>query len=158
MRPVISTRSLAKVEFMQKKNGEFEIDTDRERLDVAAIQRFLSEESYWAQSRSLEQTRTAIDNSICFGLYHDGRQIGFARVVSDCATFAYIGDVFVLDEYRGRGLSKWLMETIIAHPDMQGLRRWLLATRDAHGLYAQFDFAELRYPERWMERAAPDAY
>jgi GNAT superfamily N-acetyltransferase len=91
-------------------------------------------------------------------MYDGDRQIGFARVVSDLATFAYVGDVFVLKEFRGQGLSKWLMETIVEHPDLQGLRRWLLATKDAHGLYAQYGFAPLRFPERWMERTAPDAY
>ena len=137
---------------------EYTISTDKERLDLAVIHKFLSEESYWAGERSLEQTTTAIENSICFGLYHGERQIGFARVVSDKATFAYIGDVFVLSEYRGQGLSKWLMQVIIDHPELQGLRRWVLATKDAHGLYEQFEFAQLRYPERWMEKTAPNAY
>ncbi len=99
-----------------------------------------------------------MQNSICFGVYCGEQQIGFARVVSDQATFAYVGDVFVLEEFRGRGLSKWLMEAIISHPDLQGLRRWVLATRDAHGLYEKFGFHELKFPERWMERPAPDAY
>jgi GNAT superfamily N-acetyltransferase len=137
---------------------ELEINTDKSRLDVDVIHRFLSEESYWAQTRTLEQTKTAIENSLCFGIYHGGRQIGFARVVSDFATFAYVGDVFILSEFRGRGLSKRLMETIVAHPNLQGLRRWLLATRDAHGLYEQFEFSSLKFPDRWMERTAPDAY
>lgn len=136
----------------------FEITTDKGRLEIEMIQGFLSEESYWAQTRSLEQTKRAIQNSLCFGVYAGNRQIGFARVVSDFATFAYVGDVFVLSEFRGRGLSKRLMETILAHPDLQGLRRWLLATRDAHGLYEQFEFSPLKVPERWMERTAPDAY
>jgi GNAT superfamily N-acetyltransferase len=136
----------------------FVISTDKARLQPEAIQKFLSEESYWAKSRTYEQTVRAIENSMCFGLYLDDRQIGFARVVSDQATFAYIGDVYILDDFRGRGLSKWLMETILSHPDLQGLRRWLLATRDAHGLYAQYDFTPLKVPERWMERNAPNAY
>ncbi|MGD9629896.1 MAG: GNAT family N-acetyltransferase [Pyrinomonadaceae bacterium] len=138
--------------------GEYTISTDKARLDLDVIHRFLSEESYWAGERTLEQTKTAIDNSICFGLYHGDRQIGFARVVSDKATFAYVGDVFVLSEYRGQGLSKWLMQVIVHHPELQGLRRWVLATKDAHGLYEQFEFAALRHPERWMERTAPNAY
>src|SRR4030095_15593996 len=115
------------------KEPLIEISTDKQRLDVDAIYRFLSEESYWANTRSLGQTRTAIENSLCFGVYLDDRQVGFARVVSDFATFAYVGDVFILTEYRGRGLSKRLMDVIVAHPDLQGLRRWLLATKDAHG-------------------------
>lgn len=138
--------------------GEFTISTDKGRLDLAVIHTFLTEESYWAATRSIEQTETAIENSICFGLYHGEKQIGFARVVSDKATFAYVGDVFVLSQYRGKGLSKWLMQMIVDHPELQGLRRWVLATKDAHGLYEQFEFAELRHPERWMEKTAPNAY
>ena len=137
---------------------KMEISTDKQRLDIEMIHRFLVEESYWAKTRTFEQTKTAIENSLCFGVYDEGQQVGFARVVSDRATFAYLGDVFILDAYRGRGLSKQLMETIVAHPELQGLRRWLLATKDAHGLYEQFDFASLKFPERWMERTAPDAY
>lgn len=143
---------------MRSTRGEFEIDTDRSRLQVDVIHAFLRDESYWARERTLEQTKTAIENSICFGLYLGERQIGFARVVSDKATFAYVGDVFVIEEFRGRGLSKWLMQVIVENPELQGLRRWVLATRDAHGLYRQFDFAELRFPERWMEKTAPNAY
>lgn len=143
---------------MDSGSGEFQISTDKDRLQIDVIHEFLSRESYWARERLIDQTRTAIANSICFGLFYLDRQIGFARVISDKATFAYIGDVFVIDEFRGRGLSKWLMETIIGHPELQGLRRWVLATRDAHGLYGQFGFADLEYPDRWMERAALKAY
>lgn len=140
------------------KLSDFVIDTDKTRLDVDAIHDFLSNESYWARRRTREQTVRAIENSICFGLYHGTRQIGFARVVSDRATFAYVGDVFVIDEFRGRGLSKWLMATMLEHGELQGLRRWVLATRDAHGLYGQYGFDGLKHPDRWMELAAPDAY
>lgn len=143
---------------MDRTKQEFRISTDKSKLQPEEIQRFLSEESYWAKERTYDQTLKAIANSICFGLYFEDRQIGFARVVTDQATFAYLGDVYVLEEFRGRGLSKWLMETILSHPDVQGLRRWLLATRDAHGLYAQFGFTALKVPERWMERPAPNAY
>ena len=143
---------------MQWTRDEFTIDTDKSRLDVDAIQSFLENDSYWARSRTREQTERAIENSICFGLYCDKQQIGFARVVSDCATFAYVGDVYVIDEFRGRGLSKWLMQAMLEHADLQGLRRWVLATRDAHGLYSQFGFRELVHPDRWMERPAADAY
>ena len=142
----------------EASRGEFLITTDKQRLDLDMIQSFLADDSYWAQNRTVEQTKRAIENSICFGVFQGDKQVGFARVVSDLATFAYIGDVFVLEEYRGRGLSKWLMETIVNYSQLQGLRRWVLATRDAHGLYAQFEFAELRHPDRWMERTAPDAY
>jgi GNAT superfamily N-acetyltransferase len=143
---------------MDWQNGEFTISTDKSRLDIDAIHKFLSEESYWANRRSREKTVIAIENSICFGVYHGETQIGFARVVSDQATFAYIGDVYITNEFRGRGLSKWLMETIVAHPDLQGLRRWVLATRDAHGLYEKTGFGPLVHPDRWMELTAPDAY
>jgi GNAT superfamily N-acetyltransferase len=142
----------------QWQREAFVISTDKSRLQPEEIQRFLREDSYWARERTYEQTLKAIENSICFGLYFEDRQIGFARVVSDQATFAYLGDVYVLEEFRGRGLSKWLMETIISHPDLQNLRRWILATQDAHGLYAQYDFTPLKFPERWMERPAPNAY
>ena len=143
---------------MKVANGKYEIDTDNGRLQTDFVQNFLTNESYWARERTIEQTITAIENSICFGVYHDERQIGFARVISDLATFAYVGDVFIIDEFRGQGLSKWLMETIISHTDLQGLRRWVLATRDAHSLYEKFGFQALKFPERWMERAAPNAY
>src|SRR5688572_22334382 len=143
---------------MELKRDGFVISTDRSRLDIEAVQDFLVQDSYWARERTPEQTRTAIENSICFGVYDGDRQVGFARVVSDCATFAYLGDVYIIREYRGQGLSKWLMETVISHPDLQGLRRWVLATRDAHSLYAKFGFMELVHPERWMERPAPNAY
>lgn len=141
-----------------KYNGKFTICTDKAKLQLSMIHEFLSQESYWAKGRTLEQTQRAIDNSWCFGVYIEDKQIGFARVVSDCATFAYVGDVFIIEEFRGQGLSKWLMETIISHPELQGLRRWVLATRDAHALYEKFGFHELTFPERWMERPAPDAY
>ncbi|HRH40734.1 MAG TPA: GNAT family N-acetyltransferase [Pyrinomonadaceae bacterium] len=140
------------------QRDKFEISTEKSRLQIDVIQRFLSEESYWAQNRTFEQTRTAIENSVCFGVYDADKQIGFARVISDFATFAYIGDVFVLSEYRGQGISKWLMETMLGHPDLQGLRRWILATKDAHGLYSQYGFHGLKFPERWMELPAPNAY
>ncbi|MFN2412946.1 MAG: GNAT family N-acetyltransferase [Pyrinomonadaceae bacterium] len=137
---------------------EFAISTDKSRLDIDAIHRFLSEESYWAATRTKDQTAKAIENSLCFGVFHDTHQIGFARVVSDRATFAYIGDVFILNDFRGRGLSKRLMQTIIEHPELQNLRRWLLATRDAHGLYSKFGFEPLNFPERWMELSSADGY
>ena len=140
------------------RNGEFVISTDRERLQINEIHKFLTEESYWAKDRTFEQTTAAINNSLCFGVYKNDFQIGLARVVSDFATFAYLGDVYILEDFRGRGLSKWLMTTIINHPDLQGLRRWILATRDAHTLYEQFGFHALKFPTRWMEKPAPNAY
>lgn len=143
---------------IEARRGDLAVSTNPDRLDLEVIHDFLTNESYWAKNRTIEQTRRAIRNSLCFGVYDRERQVGFARVVTDYATFAYVGDVFILDEYRGKDLGKWLMETMVSHPDLQGLRRWLLATRDAHGLYEHYGFAPLRYPERWMELTAPDAY
>jgi GNAT superfamily N-acetyltransferase len=138
------------------QRGEYTISTDRDRLDIPIIHNFISNESYWAKGRSIETVRRSLDNSINFGLYKNDQQIGFGRVVTDYATFAWIADVFVLSEHRGRGLSQWLMEVILAHPELQGFRRWVLATKDAHGLYARFGFIPLHRPERWMERPDPN--
>ncbi|MCY7377694.1 MAG: GNAT family N-acetyltransferase [Pyrinomonadaceae bacterium] len=143
---------------MEWQNGEFTISTDRALLQIDAIHKFLTEESYWAKERIREQTATAIENSLPFGVYRGANQIGFARVISDFATFAYLGDVYILEEFRGLGLSLWLMETIINYPDLQNLRRWVLATRDAHALYEKFGFHALKFPTRWMEKFAPNAY
>ncbi len=143
---------------MEWQHEEFVISTDKARLQLDLIHRYLSEESYWAQGRSLEATQKAIENSLCFGVYEADKQAGFARVITDKATFAYLGDVFILPRHQKKGLSKRLMEAILAHPELQNLRRWILATKDAHGLYAQYDFTPLKFPERWMERPAPWAY
>jgi N-acetylglutamate synthase-like GNAT family acetyltransferase len=110
------------------------------------------------KSIPLETVRRSIENSLSFGIYHGNRQVGCARTVTDRATFAYLADVFMLEPYRGRGLSRWLMECIVSHPDLQGLRRWMLATRDAHKLYAQYGFIPVQKPDRWMERHNPDVY
>jgi GNAT superfamily N-acetyltransferase len=112
---------------------------------------FLSS-AYWANQRTRDTILKSLEHSLCFGLYHHQNQIGLARVVTDYATFTYLCDVFVLEEYRGRGLGKYLMQTVIAHPDLIGIRRFMLATRDAHGLYEQYGFESLSAPERWMER------
>jgi GNAT superfamily N-acetyltransferase len=135
------------------------LSDDPARLDLPAIHAFLRE-TYWARGIPLETVRRSIAHSLCFGLYAEGSgaQAGFARVITDRATFAYLGDVFVLPEHRGRGLSKWLMACILAHPALQGLRHWALATADAHGLYAQYGFTPLAQPERWMRRHDPDVY
>lgn len=135
-----------------------DISTDIERLDVALIHRFLSEESAWARGIPLETVRESIAHSLNFGGYVDGRQVAFARVISDYATFAYLVDVFVLPEHRGRGHSKRLMDAVIAHPRLQGLRRFMLATSTAHGLYAQFGFTPPAKPQSLMERYVPDLY
>jgi N-acetylglutamate synthase-like GNAT family acetyltransferase len=122
--------------------GEYTVSDDHARLDLDAIHGFLSRESYWARGRSRERVERAIANSPPFGLYKRERQVGFARVVTDRATFAWLADVFVVAEERGGGLSKWLVECVLAHPELQGMRRWLLATRDAQELYRRYGFAE----------------
>jgi GNAT superfamily N-acetyltransferase len=136
---------------MDYQRGEFTISTDKSRLDIEVIHRFL-DTSYWAAGRSAETIRRSIEHSMPFGVYKGDQQVGFARVITDYATFAWIADVFILDAFQGQGLGRWLMEVIIAHPDLQGFRRWVLATKDAHELYRGFGFTELKRPERWMER------
>lgn len=135
----------------------YRITTDPDALDIELIHRSLTA-SYWAAGIPLETVRRSIAGSLNFGLFEHEAQIGFARVVTDRATFAYLADVFVLETHRGRGLSKWLLEVLIAHPELQGLRRWVLATRDAHGLYARFGFTPLAAPARWMEKHDPGVY
>lgn len=142
----------------ERRDGDIIVSTNRALLQLGTIHRYLSEESYWAPERTAEQTATAIKNSLPFGVYKGENQIGFARVVTDYATFAYLGDVFILPEFQGSGIGKFLMRTILEHPDLQGFRRWILATKDAHALYEKYEFAALRHPERWMEKCAPNAY
>ena len=136
----------------------FEISTDRDRLDVEVVHRFLSEEAYWCRGVPLATVEKAIAGSMNFGVYSEGRQIGFARVISDQATIAYLGDVFILPGYRGYGLGKTLMQSIMSHPDLQGLRRWILLTGDAHGLYRQFGWKDIAQPDKWMEWHNRDVY
>jgi GNAT superfamily N-acetyltransferase len=136
----------------------YSISTDRARLDAALIHRYLASDSYWARGVPLEVVQRAISNSLCFGLYLQDQQIGFARVVTDGATFAYLADVFIVAGHRGLGLGKRLIAAVMAHPELQGLRRFMLATRDAHGLYRQFGFTELKNPQVLMERHDPDVY
>jgi GNAT superfamily N-acetyltransferase len=138
-------------------NEGFLISTDKTKLDNEVIWQYLTR-SYWFKGVKKPLIEKLIKNSLCFGVYHQNKQIGFARIVSDFGTFAYLADVFILEEYRGRGLSKWLMIEIMNHPDLKGLRRIMLATRDAHGLYAQFGFNKLEYPDRYMEVYYPDAH
>ena len=157
---------------LERRQGEFVVSTDPKRLDLDVIHGFLTN-CYWAKGIPREIVARSIEHSLCFGVY-DGRrkspllptagrngspvQVGFARVISDFATYAYIADVFVLESHRGHGLGKLLMEGIMQHPKLQGLRRWNLSTLDAHGLYAQFGFATPKWPERYMEILRPDAY
>jgi GNAT superfamily N-acetyltransferase len=138
------------------RRGDYSISTDPARLDLDLIHAFLAREAYWAKGMPFEVMRRSIEHSLPFGLYWRDEQVGFARAVTDYAVFAYVGDVFVLPAHRGRGLSKWLMEAMLAHPDLQGLRRWNLATRDAHGLYRRYGF-ETAGPNT-LDRIDPDPY
>jgi GNAT superfamily N-acetyltransferase len=139
------------------RRGEYFISTDKRLLDLQAIHSFLTA-SYWAQGIPFETVKRSIEHSLNFGVYKGEKQVGFARVITDYATYAYIGDVYILEEYRGQGLSKWLMQMVADHPELQGLRRWSLLTRDAHGLYRQTGFAESQHPERYMEKIDLDVY
>jgi GNAT superfamily N-acetyltransferase len=130
---------------------EFSISTDKTKLSVDAIHLFLSTQAYWCLNIPREIVQRSIDHSLCFGVYHGQQQVGFARIISDYATVAYLGDVYILPEYRGKGLSKWLIETIMQHPDLQGLRRWILLTGDAHELYRKYGWSDIADPTKWME-------
>ena len=142
----------------EHRRGEFLVSTDRSRLDLDVVHGFLTT-CYWAAGVPREVVARSIEHSLCFGIYEgEGAQVAFARVISDFATIAYVGDVFVLETHRGRGLGKWLMECITGHPALQNLRRWILTTRDAHGLYSQVGFAPVKAPERFMELHRPDVY
>ena len=145
------------MDVMEWKREGFTISTDKARLDRAVIHEFLRT-SYWSRGIPRRLVDRSIENSLCFGLYSEERQIGFARVISDLSTFGYLSDVFVVESHRGRGLATWFMQTILAHPDLQGIRRWMLATADAHGLYRKVGFTELSKPERIMEKLVSDPY
>jgi GNAT superfamily N-acetyltransferase len=134
----------------EHQRGDFLITTDQSRLDVDAIHAYLVR-SYWAKGIPRDTLVRGIAGSLCFGVFQGKRQIGFARAISDFATYAYLSDVFILEEFQGQGLGKWLMECVMSHPNLQGLRRWGLATRDAHGLYRQYGFQQLTFPDRMME-------
>jgi GNAT superfamily N-acetyltransferase len=139
------------------RRGAYTISTDNNRLDLLLIHNFLTQ-SYWAEGIPFETVKRSIDHSLSFGLYRDEQQVGFARLVTDYATFAYLADVFILEPFRGQGLSKWLLKVVMAHPELQGFRRWILGTKDAHGLYQQYGFTGLKWPERFMEKLVPDIY
>ena len=137
--------------FIEVHRDQFTISTDSARLDIDAIADMLTH-AYWAKGRTREVITRYLQHSLTFGVYDGTKQIGLARVVTDYTTFAWLCDVFIHEDYRGHGLGKWLMETIHAHPELQGLRRWMLATRDAHSLYGQYGWTPLANPERWMEK------
>jgi GNAT superfamily N-acetyltransferase len=143
--------------FPEWRRDPYLITTDPARLDVAAIHAYLTT-SYWAKGIPIETVRRSIQHSVNFGILDGAELVGFARVITDRTTFGYLGDVFVLEAHRGRGLSKWLMQCIGEHPELQGFRRWVLLTRDAHGLYRQFGWETPAHPERYMERWSPHVY
>jgi GNAT superfamily N-acetyltransferase len=138
---------------MEWHNEQYSINTDKSKLDVGMIHHFLYATAYWAVGRPMSIVRKSIENSLCFGVYNGDEQVGFARIVTDYATFGWMCDVFILPSHRGRGLGKWLVECVVAHPDVKGLRRILLSSRDAHGLYEKYGgFHSMHYPANWMEK------
>ena len=147
-----------KIIYMEISENGFIFSSDSNLIDAIAVHRYLSQESYWAKGIPLETVKKSIANSLCFGVYKDGEQVGFARWITDRATFAYLCDVYIEAAYRGLGLSKKLMSLMMFHPDLQGLRGYHLGTLDAHGLYAQFGFKALENPERRMEILVKDMY
>ncbi len=141
----------------EHKRDQFTVSADPSKLDVEAVYDFLTH-CYWSEGIPRETVERAIKHSICFGLFDGKKQIGFARVISDRATYAYLCDVYVLESYRGKGLGTWLMSCVMKHPELQGLRRFTLLTRDAHGLYQKFGFAAAKNPSRYMEIHVADIY
>jgi len=141
-------------QILEVNRDQFTISTDPTRLDIDAICDFLTR-AYWANTRPRERTELAIQNSLVFGVYDNNKQIGLARVVTDYSIFAYLCDVFIHEEYRAHGLGKWLIQTVMEHPDLKDVRRWLLVTSDAHGLYKQYGFTSIEEPERWMQIFKP---
>ena len=137
--------------FFESRWENLLISTDPDLLDIDAVCDFLSR-AYWSQGRPRDRIELSLRHSLVFGIYADSRQIGLGRVVTDYTTFAWLCDVFIHEDHRGRGIGKWLMASILSHPELQGLRRFLLVTRDAHGLYSQFGFTSMKNPESWMER------
>ena len=146
------------MEIIEHTFGEFLITTDKEKLDIVAIHDFLSKYSGWSDNIPIDKVKISIENSLNFGLFHNDKQIGFARVISDFSTIAYLGDIYVLDNYRGQGLSKKLMESVMNHPNLQDLRRWILLTSTAEWLYKKYGFTELPKPEIYMELFNPNIY
>ena len=144
--------------FLSWSRGEFCITTDNSKISLDVVHTFLAQESYWARNIPREVVERSIVHSLCFGLFKNETQIGFARVITDRATIGYLGDVFVLTPHRGTGLSRWLMECVTSHPDLQGLRRWVLLTSDAHDLYKKFGFAAIDSPEKWMQKFNANVY
>lgn len=138
--------------------NEYTISTDKDKLDIVSIHKFLANETDWANKIPIETLKKSIENSLNFGLYYKNKQIGFARIISDYSTIAYLGDVYILEAHRGNGLSKWLLNEIMQHPNLQGLRRWILLTNTAEWLYKKFGFKNVANPEFYMEKHNPNVY
>lgn len=136
----------------ESSRGNYSIDSDPQRFNLAWVHNYLANDAYWAKGIPYPVFLKSIENSLCFGVYHNSMQVGFGRVITDFATFAYLADVFIAENQRGKGLGKWLVEHILGHPDLQGLRRWMLLTSDAHGLYEHYGFRLVKHPERVMEK------
>ena len=149
---------LASMQIITATKGDYLITTDKAKMDITFIHHFLSTEAYWSKNIPLATVQRAFDHSLNFGVFHHGSQVGYARIISDFATICYLGDVFIIPEHRRKGLSKWMMEQVMAHPDLEGLRRWILLTRDAHELYRQFGWESIAHPDRWMEIHDPNVY
>jgi N-acetylglutamate synthase-like GNAT family acetyltransferase len=147
-----------KMNTIEQTFGEFLITTDKNKMDIVSIHDFLSKDSGWSDNIPFDKVKTSIENSLNFGLFHNNKQIGFARVISDFSTIAYLGDIYVLENYRGQGLSKKLMESVMTHPNLQGLRRWILLTSTAEWLYSKYGFTNLPKPEIYMELYNPKVY
>jgi GNAT superfamily N-acetyltransferase len=137
---------------------DYLLTTDKSKLDLKMIHDFLAHESHWAKNIPFDRVKKSIENSLNFGLFYQGKQIGFARVISDFSTIAYLGDLFILKEHRGKGLSRWMLEEIMNHPDLSGLRRWILVTKEEHDVYQQYGWAMVARPENWMEIHDPEIY
>lgn len=146
------------MEIIEITFDDFTITTDKSKMDIVAIHDFLSKHSGWSDNIPFEKVKTSIDNSLNFGLFHNDKQIGFARVISDFSTIAYLGDIYILDNYRGQGLSKRLMDCVMTFPNLQGLRRWILLTSTADWLYEKYGFSKIPQPEIYMENYNPNVY
>ena len=146
------------MKIIETHRNEFTISTDKEKLDISVIHKFLANESGWSNGIPIKTLKLSINSSLNFGLYYKNTQIGYARIISDYSTIAYLGDVFVLKEYRGKGLSKWLINEVMVHPNLQGLRRWILLTDTAEWLYKKFGFTKIAHPEFYMEKHNPNVY
>lgn len=137
---------------MQKEKNDFVFTDEKQKMDPILIHQFLTNESYWSKGITLEKVKRSMEHSLCFGIFYNNEQIGFARVITDYVRMAYLADVFILPAFRGKGLGKWMMENILVYPDFSEIKKWLLGTADAHGLYKQFGFTALAHPERFMEK------